>query len=110
MQIDRLVEGNTVVTVVKGRLDSSSSPRLDEMLAVIPDGSTAVLLDFEELTYISSAGLRVVLKAAKLARSSSVALAVCSLTPQVHEVFEVSGFSSLIPIHQSRETALASFT
>ena len=107
MQIDRVQEGNIVVTAVKGRLDSSSAPRLDEVLAVIPEGSSGLVLDFAELSYISSAGLRVVLKAAKLARSSGVALAVCGLTPQVYEVFEVSGFSSLIPTHQSRETALA---
>jgi len=104
--IDRIVEGNVFVTTVKGRLDSSSSPKLEEFLAGAPaDG--VILLDFAELTYISSAGLRVVLKATKLTRGSGGTLAVCSLVPQVHEVFDVSGFSTLIPIHPSREAALA---
>lgn len=106
MQIDRTIENAVAVTTVKGRLDSSSSQKLDEMLAEIPKGSSGVILDFADLVFISSAGLRVVLKAAKLARSTSVPFAVCSLSPQVHEVFEVSGFSALIPIHQSREAAL----
>ncbi|MCJ8143594.1 STAS domain-containing protein [Ancylobacter sp. A5.8] len=110
MQIDRSIENAVMITTVKGRLDSSSAQRLDEVLAVIPEGSNGVLLDFAELVFISSAGLRVVLKAAKLARGASIPLAVCSLSPQVHEVFEVSGFSALIPIHQSRETALVALT
>ncbi len=48
-----------------------------------------------------------VLKATKLARSQGVALAICSLVPQVHEVFDVSGFTTLIPIHANRDAALA---
>lgn len=108
MQIDRIVENDILITAVRGRLDSSSSSQLDETLAVIPDGSSAIVLDFSELSYISSAGLRVVLKATKLARSSGVPLVICGLIPQVHEVFDVSGFTSLIPIHASRATAIAS--
>jgi anti-anti-sigma factor len=106
MQIDRTIENAVAVTTVKGRLDSSSSQKLDEMLAEIPKGSTGIVLDFADLVFISSAGLRVVLKAAKLARSANLPFAVCCLSPQVHEVFEVSGFSALIPIHQSREEAV----
>ncbi|MPT22450.1 MAG: anti-sigma factor antagonist [Starkeya sp.] len=106
IHIDRIVEGAVVVTAVKGRLDSSSSPKLEEFLIdAAPSGT--VLLDFAELTYISSAGLRVVLKATKMLRGAGGTLAVCGLIPQVHEVFDVSGFSSLIPIHPSREAALA---
>ncbi|MCK0209587.1 STAS domain-containing protein [Starkeya koreensis] len=107
IHIERFVEGNVVVTAVRGRLDSSSSPKLDEFLAEAPAGGEVILLDFADLSYISSAGLRVVLKATKLARSSGATLAVCCLIPQVHEVFDVSGFSTLIPIHPSREAALA---
>ncbi|WAC26057.1 MULTISPECIES: STAS domain-containing protein [unclassified Ancylobacter] len=107
MQIDRFIEKDVVITTVKGRLDSSSSHKLDDFLAEIPQGNNPILLDFAELTYISSAGLRVVLKATKLARSQGVALAICSLVPQVHEVFDVSGFTTLIPIHPSRDAALA---
>lgn len=107
MQIDRFVEKDVVITTVKGRLDSSTSPKLDAFLATLPEGGSAVLLDFAELTYISSAGLRVVLKAAKLAKGAGVPLAVCGLIPPVHEVFDISGFSTLIPIHPSRDTALA---
>ncbi|MBS9476136.1 STAS domain-containing protein [Ancylobacter radicis] len=109
MQIDRFIEQDVIITTVKGRLDSSSSHKLDDFLAEIPAGNNAILLDFAELTYISSAGLRVVLKATKLARSHGVALAICSLVPQVHEVFDVSGFTTLIPIHPDRGAALASF-
>lgn len=107
MQIDRFVEKDVVITAVRGRLDSSTSPKLDAFMAEIPDGSSVLLLDFAELTYISSAGLRVVLKAAKLAKGAGVTLAICSLIPPVHEVFDVSGFTTLIPIHPTRDAALA---
>lgn len=107
MQIDRHIERNVVITAVKGRLDSASSPKLDEMLAVIPPDSRAIVLDFAELHYISSAGLRVVLKATKLARGAGIPLVICGLIPPVYEVFDVSGFSAMIPIHPSRELALA---
>ncbi|MDQ0509233.1 STAS domain-containing protein [Ancylobacter amanitiformis] len=110
MHIDRIVEKDVMITAVRGRLDSSSSPKLDETLAVIPEGSAAIVLDFAELTYISSAGLRVVLKATKLARSNGLQLVICGLVPQVHEVFDVSGFTALIPIHESRASALAALT
>ena len=108
MQIDRFVERDIVITAVKGRLDSSSSHKLDEFLDTLPEGSSGLVLDFAELTYISSAGLRVVLKATKMARGAGVPLVICGLVPQVHEIFDVSGFTTLIPIHASRESALAS--
>jgi anti-anti-sigma factor len=106
MQIDISVEKEVAVTSVNGRLDSISSHKLDEHLAAIAPDARAVLLDFAGLTYISSAGLRVVLKAAKLARATGASLAVCGLSPQVHEVFDVSGFSTLIPVHADRAAAL----
>lgn len=110
IQIERIVQGNVIVTHVKGRLDSTSSPKLDEHLSGVSHEGKSILLDFAELDYISSAGLRVVLKATKLTRASGGTLAVCSLVPQIHEVFDVSGFSTLIPIHQDRSSALASLT
>ncbi len=96
------------VIALNGRMDSSTSPGIDqELAAALSAGSGGVLLDLAGLDYISSAGLRVLLKAAKQAQSAKVAFAVCNATSAVREVFDVSGFSSLLKLHESRDAALA---
>ena len=70
-----------------------------------PD-STWLLFDFSELDYISSAGLRVVLVAAKRLKPLGGKLAVYGMQPQVKEVFEISGFLRILEIAHSREDAI----
>ena len=64
-------------------------------------------MDMEELIYISSAGLRVILQVSKQLERRSVRFAICSLSKPVREVFEVSGFDQVIDIRPSRAEALA---
>jgi len=91
----------------KGRLDSSTGPALEaELVSVIDGGTSRLLLDFSELLYISSAGLRVVLLAAKRLKASNGRLALCSLNSQIAEVFKISGFDAIIDIHASPDSAL----
>ena len=59
------------------------------------------MLDFDELDYISSAGLRVVLNAAKVFREIEFSFAACNMQDHVREVFEISGFDSFISIYDS---------
>ena len=107
MQIAESVENQVTILAVSGRVDSSTSGALDESLqaAIVKAGSLVV--DFSEARYISSAGLRALLKAAKAARASGRRLALCGLSPLVHEVFDVSGFSSLFEIHADRGEAVS---
>ncbi len=92
----------------KGRLDSTTGPALEsELVAIIDGGSSRLLLDFSELLYISSAGLRVVLLAAKRLKASNGRLALCSLNAQIAEVFKISGFDAIIDIHASPDSAMA---
>ncbi len=91
----------------KGRLDSASGPAFEkDLLGRIESGRLRMLLDFGELQYISSAGLRIVLLAAKKMKSAGGKMALCSLNPQIAEVFEISGFSNILDIHPSRDAAL----
>jgi anti-anti-sigma factor len=95
----------------KGRLDSASGPAFEkDLLSRIDEGRRRLLLDFAELQYISSAGLRIVLLAAKKMKGAGGKLALCSLNPQIAEVFEISGFSHILDIHPSRESALSILT
>lgn len=91
-----------------GRLDSATSGELEKVvLAQIDGGARLLILDFSRLAYISSAGLRVVLLAGKRLRSASGKLHLCGLSPQVKEVFGISGFAAMFPIHDDLPTALA---
>ncbi len=90
----------------QGRLDSASSPVLErEAFDCIDGGARRLLIDFVGLDYISSAGLRAALAVAKRMSAAGGRLVLCSLSPQVAEVFEISGVDSIIEIHASAESA-----
>lgn len=95
----------------QGRIDSATGPAFEkDVLAKIDGGQRCLLLDFGDLQYISSAGLRIVLLAAKKMKTAGGKLALCSLNPQIAEVFEISGFARILDIHPSRDAALATLT
>jgi len=107
MQISEAVDGEVLILSVQGRLDSNTSKDLDEVLIKQVQSKPGVVLDFSGLEYISSAGLRVLLKAAKQGRSGGAKLALCGLSSHVREVFDISGFSSIFSIHGDRAAAVA---
>jgi anti-anti-sigma factor len=95
----------------QGRIDSATGPAFEkDVLAQIDGGRRLLLLDFGDLQYISSAGLRIVLLAAKKMKTAGGKLALCSLNPQIAEVFEISGFARILDIHPSRDAALATLS
>lgn len=107
--IEKRQDGISVVRLL-GRLDSNTSPEFEEKLfGVIEDGERSVVVDFEELDYISSAGLRVLLKAAKELKRSEGKIVLCSMKDYIKEVFEIAGFVSLFPIVSSVGDAIKQF-
>lgn len=99
---------NTVTVVsLKGRLDINTHGQLEsELNALAGKGQAKVLIDFKELEYISSAGLRVLLSGAKTFKKINGTLALAALAPTVRQVFEISGFTSIFPLYATREEAL----
>ncbi len=92
----------------EGRLDSTSSPVLEKQaLACIDAGGRRLLIDFTALQYISSAGLRAFLTVAKRMTAAGGKLALCSLSPQIAEVFQISGVDTILDIHPTAESAAA---
>ncbi len=92
----------------QGRLDGESSPELaQQALEMIDRGSRRLLLDFRDLYYMSSAGLRAALAVAKRMSEAGGRVAICSANPQVAEVFDVGGFVSVFDMHSSAESATA---
>ena len=101
------VAGITVLEV-KGRLDSASSPALGERLTAILEAAKArVLVDFSQLEYISSAGFRVLLIAAKRADQSTGKLVFCGVSGKVRHLFDLGGFLDLFSITATREDGIA---
>lgn len=80
-----------------GRLDTTTAPQLEEVLhKELPD-TEALLLDFTELEYISSAGLRVLLSTQKR-MSVQGSMVIRGVSEEVNEIFEVTGFSDILTI------------
>lgn len=108
MEITAERENGTVIAKANGRIDSSNSREFHSGLeAVIAKDDTVVVLNFENISYISSAGMRVILLTAKSLQSSGTKFVLCSMNDSIHEVFKISGFDKIIPIHGSQSEALA---
>ncbi len=96
-----------VVLLPGGRLDSNTAEAFEQtVMGKIEGGESRLVIDFSELDYISSAGLRVLLMAAKRIKSEQGAMALCGLKSHIREVFEISGFLPILTIVDDRATAL----
>ena len=91
LEIKKTVSEGKAVFELNGRLDTVTAPDLEKELKEIMDGLTELILDFENLQYISSAGLRVVLSAQKT-MSKQGEMKVLHVNDTIMEVFEVTGF------------------
>jgi anti-sigma B factor antagonist len=108
MELTTVKIGAVSVLDAAGRIDSTTAKPLEEkLLALIKEAPPALVVDFAKVDYISSAGLRVLLVAAKQSKAAQCKFAICSLKSQVREVFDISGFGSIIAIHPDRAAALA---
>ncbi len=106
MQISTRTTNDIHIVGISGSLDSTTSPEAQKSLDAVLVSAKKVLLDFTELDYISSAGLRVLLGAAKKLRGSGGSLGMFGLNQSVREVFEISGFSTILSVYQSETEAL----
>ena len=104
----RDVDGVTVIDI-SGSLDTQTSGAASDEMARIAQEASKMLLNLESLDFLSSAGLRVLLATAKLLRGSGGEMRVCGLNEVVQEVFEISGFSSLLSVQADRRAAVGSF-
>ncbi len=100
--------GNTTILCLSGRVDGTNAVVLEKAIEQEIDGAEpSLLLDFEHLVYISSAGLRVLLIAARKMQAKSGKVVFCSLSEQIAQVFEVSGFNNILSVYCNPDEALA---
>ena len=97
MKITKNQNGNALEIAVEGRLDTTTAPELEKELKDCLDSANELTLDFSNLEYISSAGLRVLLSAHKV-MSQKGGMKLTHVNETVSEVFEVTGFSDILTI------------
>ena len=95
---------------LNGRLDSNTSQGFEQKLfEAISDGNKSMVVDFKDLDYISSAGIRVILRATKAIKRKDGQIMLCCMHDYVKEVFDISGVGSLLSIVATLDDALQSF-
>lgn len=96
--------------VVSGRVDSNTSPKLAEHLtSQLDSGAMNLLVDLEEVDYMSSAGLRELVSALKKVKKGGGDLRLVSPSPRVKEVLDLAGLTTLFEIYDDRVKAVGSF-
>ena len=93
-----------------GRIDTAAAPALEqELVRLIGEGTRKIVLDFKNVPYISSGGLRVLLATAKKLRGENDAFSLCSLNPEVTKILTLAGFNTIFSIYPSEGEALATW-
>ena len=107
MKIKEDKKGQAIVLAIEGRLDSITSGTLEKkFLTVIDAGEKNIVFDFTSMDYISSAGLRVLLMAARKTAKLGGKVVLAALCDNVKEVFDIAGFTSIFTITGSSEEAI----
>jgi anti-anti-sigma factor len=110
MQISVTESGDVRVLSFEGNLDTNTAPDAEsEINGLIEAGVQKLLINFEKLDYISSAGLRILLATAKKLKPTGGNMQICCLNKTVQEVFDISGFSTILSVTSTEEDALAAF-
>jgi anti-anti-sigma factor len=106
MEISTRTSDDIHIVAISGSLDSTTAPQAQKALDGVLVSARKLALDFSKLDYISSAGLRVLLGAAKQLRAKGGTLRMFGLNQSVREVFEISGFSAILNVFPSEAEAL----
>jgi anti-anti-sigma factor len=108
MGIVTRTQNDVTIVAFVGSLDSKTSPEAQQALdGILAGGGRKLLIDFTALDYISSAGLRVILGAAKRLSGAGSALRLFGLNESVREVFQISGFTTIFAVFATEADALA---
>lgn len=110
MEIVQEKSNDIVIIKLIGKLDSNTAPQLEgTIIPLIDSGEKKVLVDGIQLDYISSAGLRILLMAAKKLKASGGKIVLSNLKDYIKEVFEIAGFNMIFQIYSDNTEAEASF-
>ena len=106
IEVNWTTQGKVRVATLKGRVDSSNANEFQRLVTErVGEGNDSLVLEFSEIGFISSAGLRIVLQLAKT-YSKPKFFAVCGLADTVDEVFRISGFNRVVKIYPTLAKAV----
>ena len=97
MTIEKKINGEAVTLIVSGRLDTQTAPELEKELDAVLSGLKELTFDMTNLEYVSSAGLRVILKAQK-AMNAQGSMKLTGVNDSIMEVFDITGFLDILTI------------
>lgn len=97
MTIGKKIENEKVILTISGRLDTQTAPELEKELDKLEEGCKELIFDMSDLAYISSAGLRVILKAQKYMNTKGE-MKLVGVNESVMEIFEITGFLDILTI------------
>ena len=97
MTIEKKINGEAVTLVVSGRLDTQTAPELENELDAVLNGIKELTFDMSNLEYVSSAGLRVILKAQKVMNTQG-SMKLTGVNDCIMEVFDITGFLDILTI------------
>ena len=97
MTIEKKIIGDAATLIVSGRLDTQTAPELENELDSVLSGLKELTFDFANLEYVSSAGLRVILKAQK-AMNAQGSMKLTGVNDSIMEVFDITGFLDILTI------------
>ena len=97
MKLNKDIEGTTLNIEIVGRLDTTTAPQLEAEITSSLEGITRLVLDFAKLEYVSSAGLRVLLKAQKQMNKQGE-MVIKNTSETIREVFELTGFMDILTL------------
>ena len=100
MTVKKTQDATTLKALVSGRVDTTTAPELEAELKPALAGITELILDFSQLNYISSAGLRVLLSLQKTMNAQGE-MKVVGVNEVVYEIFEVTGFADILTIEKA---------
>lgn len=103
-------KGDILVLHLTGRLDAVSSPNAEKkVFEFIDQGERKLLFDFSGVSYLSSAGMRMLLATLKRLKNPESKLVLCQVTPNVMDVLKMSGFDHVLEVAASEEEGLSRF-
>lgn len=108
MDIIQLKQNDVVILELSGRLDTNTSTSLEKKLLDLMDNEEKkIVIDFSQLDFISSSGLRVLLMAGKKLNGANGKIVLCALKDHVKEIFDIAGFTMLFSFFPSKQEAIA---
>jgi anti-anti-sigma factor len=110
LDIEHQEKDSVAVVYFMGKLDTRTSSEAEKYVnGLLDEGANNILMNFEDLDFISSTGLRIILATGKKLTSSGGKLTICSPNITVNDVLKMSGFNRMFAVYESEEEALESY-